>query len=1150
MRSFYSFLSTLLGRGLAWLLVLAVGLVGCPPPKGPLPARSGLPQYQEIAALRVPGGLVNAIGGNLLVRRVDLSIDTRLGTREIGAVYNSALGSWLWDFEMRYDGASFLDPTGAVHETGSLAPGAAIPGTVWVVMDADSVRTKGGLVHHFDADGRLAAIHWRGTAYPRLAATSQTIAGAPRTKKIRQCTAAGSCSDVFDIGYDSAGRVVAITDRAGRAASFSWDAEGRLATARDGLDTVRGWPGFRYAYSGTELTALTNSEGERVEFEYAGGRITRVRAVGEGDPEYQFAYEGRQAGLYRTRVTDPLGGEIRYRYDSDRRLVEVENMASGELTERVWSGRRVASEVRPDGATTSWTYVGDDVATKLEPSGNVVSYAYSPNGVDRDAPLERPIATLSDSLGLVEQRGYDGQGRLVSVTNGAGETLSLGYGADGLVETVTAPDGVVRHYLDRGEHGHAEHIRLGEMEAARTFDAVGNLLEGPSDDFEPLPGGLVARAFDEDRNLAGVLLADMNAYGRVTTTSWISIEHRSDRRRTAIRRPGGGDHEFVHDALGRLAEERERVDGAWRTTTHEWDAAGRPTAVERPNGMREEVAWDTGGRVATRRALRHGVLEGTLELGWQAGRLVSLEDSLTGGSETYFYDPAGRLLSIRYPGGEQLFFGWDARSRKTREIYLMPDWSVLRELDFGYDLADREVSTSDQGAPVIERTWQGGRKVQTSYGNGLVRSLEHDPVSGLLIGSSTVDGALQTVEETTIEREASSSLLVHLGITATTTTWGAVAATTVERYGLAPLANDPYADSGTRVWLWGTEVGTQQTFAYDSLGNVASTGLGAYPFAYNFERNRLLAANPHGTGVILYTWDAAGFAKSRAGKPITWTATGRMASYGDDVELEWDMQGRLLASRVEGVEASFQFGGRVRADAAGVPTSIDLGEVRIGLGDDTHLYRHFDVRDNVKFVTDDAGEVVSHYRYSAYGLDQVLGADDDPVRFVGRAQIGELMILGFRIYDPAVGRFLSPDPILQVVNQYAYALGNPVLFQDPDGLHEVSIADLVVAVALGIISTWLYALAPEIAVIMAIAILIAYLMGRAFADATLDAAQAGSSGQATSSSQPSDSTSGGSCAPTRLTAVPDADPLLGVLVPLQLVLALLLLRRRRRARSL
>jgi len=260
------------------------------------------------------------------------------------------------------------------------------------------------------------------------------------------------------------------------------------------------------------------------------------------------------------------------------------------------------------------------------------------------------------------------------------------------------------------------------------------------------------------------------------------------------------------------------------------------------------------------------------------------------------------------------------------------------------------------------------------------------------------------------------------------------------------------------------------------------------------------------------------------------------------------MQGRLLSSRVESVEARFRFGGRVRANAGGTPTSIDLDEVRIGLGNDTHLYRHFDLRENVKFVTDDTGEVVAHYRYSAYGLDQVLGADDDPVRFVGRAQIGELMILGFRIYDPAVGRFLSPDPILQGVNQYAYALGNPVLFTDPDGLHELSAGDIALAIALGIISTAIYAAAPELAVMMAFFIVLAYLVGQLNADAAQAAAAAGaaSTGHAAG---PRDSSGSASCAPASLTAVPDVDPILAVLVPMQLLLGLLLLRRRRRSRS-
>lgn len=47
--------------------------------------------------------------------------------------------------------------------------------------------------------------------------------------------------------------------------------------------------------------------------------------------------------------------------------------------------------------------------------------------------------------------------------------------------------------------------------------------------------------------------------------------------------------------------------------------------------------------------------------------------------------------------------------------------------------------------------------------------------------------------------------------------------------------------------------------------------------------------------------------------------------------------------------------------------------------------------------------------------------------------------LGARLYDPAVGRFLCADPVLDLAdpaqsNGYAYAHNNPVTHSDPTGL--------------------------------------------------------------------------------------------------------------------
>ena len=67
--------------------------------------------------------------------------------------------------------------------------------------------------------------------------------------------------------------------------------------------------------------------------------------------------------------------------------------------------------------------------------------------------------------------------------------------------------------------------------------------------------------------------------------------------------------------------------------------------------------------------------------------------------------------------------------------------------------------------------------------------------------------------------------------------------------------------------------------------------------------------------------------------------------------------------------------------------------------------------------------------------------------FLGRGYTGHehlpwfgLINMNARLYDPAVGRFLSPDPILQAptnsqnFNRYSYALNNPLKYTDPTGM--------------------------------------------------------------------------------------------------------------------
>ena len=105
-------------------------------------------------------------------------------------------------------------------------------------------------------------------------------------------------------------------------------------------------------------------------------------------------------------------------------------------------------------------------------------------------------------------------------------------------------------------------------------------------------------------------------------------------------------------------------------------------------------------------------------------------------------------------------------------------------------------------------------------------------------------------------------------------------------------------------------------------------------------------------------------------------------------------------------------------------------------------YYHPDHLGSLNIATDTSGnqaQAVSYYPFGAVLTNS--GTVDLPYKFTGKQLDLEtgFYYFGARYYDPAQGRFITPDTIVQSpgdpqsLNRYAYARNNPLAFVDPTG---------------------------------------------------------------------------------------------------------------------
>lgn len=786
---------------------------------------------------------------------------------------------------------------------------------------------------------------------------------------------------------------------------------------------------------------------------------------------------------FPTRLQNPAGHVETRTYDT----------RSGQITSSVTG--LLASDSGQVGQTTTATYdyFGRNTFVRKTDVGNVnLAYEQCGNGACSDAALAagavyRTARTETNAPGnwiyfdamhrqvltelqghsgtgnpplIYTRRTYDALGRLVWDTKpyytgdaqwifGAGANYDIlgrplqEIAPEGKTYTYTYNALQVKQILQAGSRSQATwKYKNSQGWVTQVTDALGsNLVHGYT------PFGLLSRTTDGAGN-----------------SIYVTYDQRG--RKTKLQDPDLGETTYRYNAIGEAwAQTHEGV-----TVVNSYDALSR--LIKRTEAdLVSEWAYDRN-------------LDGT-RCQYGTGKLCQSRSD-NGYVNTQTYDFAGRPSTAATQIGSQSFTvkttyvaNSNLPKRKTYPSGLVvlnsyTDQGYLKQVRNDADATDIYWSLPVRDAE--------GHITRESYGNGIVTNRAYDERSSLVdrVTAGTNNAVLDLAYSWDVptgnlelRQDITQSLIESLSYDAL----NRLTQSTVNASAVSPA--------------------TTTVYAYDRVGNmICKSDLSScnastpnYTYGGYAEGGRLL---PHAVRSIagsvnevaspVYAYDVRGNMTSGAGRSYTYTSFNMpltISKSGFSTEFTYgpDHQRVRQVSSGGGVTRTQlylhpdqangmlyeqeTFNGTVSQHHYITAHGVVIAKFTLENGVWTKLYMHHDQLGSVVGITNAAGTVVERMAYDAWGKRRFPGGQADPsstihadptVRYntdrgyTNHEMLDELTLIHMngRVYDPAIARFVTPDPTvpnpewLQDYNRYSYVTNNPFAFTDPTGFDEES----------------------------------------------------------------------------------------------------------------
>jgi RHS repeat-associated protein len=819
-----------------------------------------------------------------------------------------------------------------------------------------------------------------------------------------------------------------VTDRNGNQLTINYetgtDGVARISSVSDGKRQLT----FEYRTDNNILKRVTDPLGRKIEFQHSLDsntgqyEILYASHISFSNPSWlttRYAYYSSQlnprADGLLAAIKLPKGNYIQSNYDNNRRLTTIVTKDINDVirsridvavaTSYASNNKSISSDVKifyNNGNSSanygnSFTFNPNNRPSQI--TGNLGYQVDATYNNSAHPTLPTSVSTNNSNIQNIryDDRGNATQITVKSLTGTATRTVSISYNADNTVSSVTDPKGNKMNYF---------YDSKGNL---TSISAPENTTTGISVNSKGLPTSVT--------NPSSIVTEyDYNTYGNLRTTTIPSlsisatINYDEASRITSVLDFLNRTTSFTYDNNDNVLTETDALN---RTTNYAYDLNDNLTSITNAKGGVTTLTYDDISDWLT--SVTFGVA-----------------------TKSYEYNDDGTMKKFTKPDGTNLQTGYDDLGRITNDgvnAYEYDNdhrlWKITKDgktLTVSYDGFNQITGVAYDSQTVNYAYDANGNITSITYPGNKTVTYTYDDLNRM---KTVKDWNNRTITYSYHKDSRVQSVAYPNGMT------------------LTYAYDNAGRQTGKTMKRSDNSVIASYTFTLDKVGNILTeTRTEPYAdvqlpnenvsYAYN-NANRITQA-----GNTSFTFDANGNTKTRGNSNYNYDKSDKLIS-GDGFNFEYDGLGNIRSNGNKRYMIDIMGMGNVIAETNMSGTTdayyiYGLGlEARILSSGNTEYYVS-DYRGSVVAMTDatTSANITHKYQYDDFGnITQSQENDVNPFRYVGKYGVmyanNNLYYMRARFYNPAIGRFLTEDPVWST-NLYPYADNNPIMGIDPQGL--------------------------------------------------------------------------------------------------------------------